>query len=125
MVQVPLLAQSSAIAGRAAGPVTPGTSTSPRRVVALGAAALLSIALVIAAPAASAATTQTATCVDGGGVRWNSKAEWGAVYTAASGTATVTMNYAGWTTTKSGTVTRILIENGTPVEFGEPLMVIE
>ena len=26
---------------------------------------------------------------------------------------------------KSGTVTRILIENGTPVEFGEPLMVIE
>ena len=27
--------------------------------------------------------------------------------------------------TKSGTVTRILIENGTPVEFGEPLMVIE
>ncbi|MDU7523279.1 MAG: acetyl-CoA carboxylase biotin carboxyl carrier protein [Roseomonas mucosa] len=27
--------------------------------------------------------------------------------------------------TKSGTVTRILIENGTPVEFGERLMVIE
>lgn len=27
--------------------------------------------------------------------------------------------------TKSGTVTRILIETGTPVEFGEPLMVIE
>ncbi|WP_043836104.1 acetyl-CoA carboxylase biotin carboxyl carrier protein [Muricoccus aerilatus] len=26
---------------------------------------------------------------------------------------------------KSGTVTRILIESGTPVEFGEPLLVIE
>ena len=60
--------------------------------------------MVVATPAASAATTQTATCVDGGGVRWNSKAEWGAVYTAASGAATITMNYAGWTTTKSGMV---------------------
>ena len=101
MVQVPSLAHSSEIAGRAAGQVTPGTGTRTRRVVALGAAAVLSIAaLVIAAPAASAATTQTATCVDGGGVGWNSKAEWGAVYTAASKvTATVTMNYAGWTTT--------------------------
>lgn len=26
---------------------------------------------------------------------------------------------------KAGTVTRILVENGTPVEFGEPLVVIE
>ena len=78
---------------------------SMRRVVALGAAAALSIAaLVIAAPAASAATAQTATCVDGGGVRWNSKAVWGAVYAGTGGAATVTMESAGWTTTKSGTV---------------------
>ena len=78
---------------------------SMRRVVALGAAAALSIAaLVIAAPAASAATTQTATCVDGGGVRWNSKAVWGAVYAGTGGVATVTMESAGWTTTKAGTV---------------------
>ena len=26
---------------------------------------------------------------------------------------------------RAGTVTRILIEDGTPVEFGEPLMIIE
>ncbi|MBX6375611.1 MAG: acetyl-CoA carboxylase biotin carboxyl carrier protein, partial [Acetobacteraceae bacterium] len=26
---------------------------------------------------------------------------------------------------KAGTVTRILVENGAPVEYGEPLMVIE
>jgi len=29
------------------------------------------------------------------------------------------------TATKSGTVSRILVEDGTPVEFGEPLVIIE
>ena len=29
------------------------------------------------------------------------------------------------TATKSGTVTRILVDDGTPVEFGEPLVIIE
>jgi len=26
---------------------------------------------------------------------------------------------------KAGTVTRILVESGTPVEFGEPLLIVE
>jgi acetyl-CoA carboxylase biotin carboxyl carrier protein len=26
---------------------------------------------------------------------------------------------------RAGTVTRILVESGTPVEFGEPLMIVE
>jgi acetyl-CoA carboxylase biotin carboxyl carrier protein len=27
--------------------------------------------------------------------------------------------------TRAGTVTRILVESGTPVEYGEPLMIVE
>jgi uncharacterized protein YkwD len=105
MDHLPMLVHSSEIAGAPAGQITAKTSRKPRRVVALGAAVVLSAAaLVVAAPAASAATTQTATCVDGGGVRWNASAVWGEVYNSTGGSAAITMDYAGWTTTKSGTI---------------------
>jgi uncharacterized protein YkwD len=77
----------------------------PLKILALGFAALLSTAVTLGAPSsASAAVTQTASCVDGGGVRWNAKAVWGTVYTAADGVRRATIDYAGWSTTKSGTV---------------------
>ena len=60
--------------------------------------------MVVATPDASAATNQTSTCVDEGGVRWNAKAVWGEVYANTGGSAVIAMDYAGWTTTKSGTV---------------------
>jgi hypothetical protein len=105
MVQVSSAAPSSEIAGRRGVRFTAPKTRNLSRIVALGAVAALSLAtLFIAASAASAATEQTATCVDGGGVRWNSKAVWGAAYPNAAGAATITMDYAGWTTTKSGTV---------------------
>ncbi|MET0695173.1 MAG: hypothetical protein ABWY56_14665, partial [Propionibacteriaceae bacterium] len=56
-----------------------------------------------AAPASATTTTQTASCVDGGGVRWNAKAVWGDTY-VASGVTKATIDYAGWTTTRAGTV---------------------
>jgi uncharacterized protein YkwD len=65
-----------------------------------GAAAVLATASV----PAHAAVTQTASCLDGGGVRWNAKVVWDKTYRAADGVTKVTVDYAGWTTTKTGTV---------------------
>jgi uncharacterized protein YkwD len=62
-------------------------------------------ALVAAASSpADAAVTQTASCRDGGGVRWNAKVIWGQTYRAADGVTKATVDYAGWTTTNAGTV---------------------
>ncbi len=92
-------------------PATPSNPQLPRyRRVTRHLPALLS--LVLAVPAAlllngstaSAATTQTASCADGGGVRWNARAIWGGTYVAADGVRRVGMDYAGWTTTKPGVV---------------------
>ena len=68
------------------------------------AATLLPVALVTAAPTASAATRQTATCHDGGGVQWKSRAIWGEEYRGSDGVTKVRMDYAGWTTDSRGEV---------------------
>jgi uncharacterized protein YkwD len=71
--------------------------------VGVGAAVVLGAGLS-AAPAQAATTTQTASCVDGGGVRWTSKVTWGDSYTAADGSQMVAIDAARWTTTKAGSV---------------------
>lgn len=68
--------------------------------VLCGAAATVGL---LAAPAA-ASVTQTGSCVDGGGTRWNVKAVWGDTYRAADGVTRVRLDYAGWTTPRTGTV---------------------
>jgi len=58
---------------------------------------LIGAAAVFGAAAADAATTQTGSCVDGGGIRWAAKAIWGGTYTSG-GVRKISINYAGWTT---------------------------
>jgi hypothetical protein len=71
----------------------------PKAFLALVVAALAALLATSLIPtAARAATTQTASCVDGGGVRWYAKAIWGGTYTAADGTQKISIDYAGWTT---------------------------
>jgi hypothetical protein len=71
----------------------------PKAYLALVIAVLATLLATSLIPtAARAATTQTASCVDGGGVRWYAKAIWGGTYTAADGTQKVSIDYAGWTT---------------------------
>jgi hypothetical protein len=53
---------------------------------------------------AAAAVVNTGSCVDGGGVSWRSRVTWGAVYAAADGSTHVQVDYAGWTTTRTGSV---------------------
>ena len=60
-------------------------------------AGLIGAAAVFGAATADAATTQTGSCVDGGGIRWTAKAIWGATYTSG-GVRKISINYAGWTT---------------------------
>ncbi|SDR74643.1 Uncharacterized conserved protein YkwD, contains CAP (CSP/antigen 5/PR1) domain [Friedmanniella luteola] len=77
---------------------SPGARRLTAALVGLGTA----VGLLALAPApASAATVQRASCVDGGGVRWDVQVTWGAPYT--SGTTTkVALDRAGWTTSTSG-----------------------
>ena len=73
-----------------------------RKALALGATSVMAVAFAIAGSApANAATTQTASCTDGGGVTWSGKAIWGGT-SAASGVTKVIIDYAGWTTDRSG-----------------------
>ncbi len=58
---------------------------------------LIGAAAIFGATTADAATTQTGTCVDGGGVSWTAKAIWGGTYTSG-GVRKISINYAGWTT---------------------------
>ena len=58
---------------------------------------LIGAATVFGAATADAATTQTGSCVDGGGIRWTAKAIWGGTYTSG-GVRKISINYAGWTT---------------------------
>ena len=58
---------------------------------------LIGAATIFGATTADAATTQTGTCVDGGGVSWTAKAIWGGTYTSG-GVRKISINYAGWTT---------------------------
>ena len=53
---------------------------------------------------AEAAVTGTGSCVDGGRVTWISKVTWGSPYKASDGVTRISVDYAGWTTTKTGTV---------------------
>ena len=63
---------------------------------------------IIAATPAGAATTQTASCVDGSGVRWSAKARWGSTY-SSGGVRKVKIGYAGWTTNRAGDRTHRLL----------------
>src|ERR1044071_2653192 len=81
-------------------------SRPSRKVVALvSSAALISGAAAgaLAVPAADAATssTQTRTCVDGGGSKWTVKSTWGKVYTDDSGKRRVQNNVTGFTTSST------------------------
>ena len=58
---------------------------------------LVGAAAVFGTATADAATTQTGSCVDGGGIRWTAKAIWGGTYTSG-GVRKISINYAGWTT---------------------------
>jgi hypothetical protein len=73
-----------------------------RRVIAFGVAGACAAAFAITATTpAGAATTQTASCVDGGGVRWSAKAIWGGTY-SSGGVRKVAIDYAGWTANRAG-----------------------
>jgi hypothetical protein len=48
--------------------------------------------------AASAATTVTASCVDGAGIVWRTRVVWGGTYIDAAGIRRVAVSVAGWTT---------------------------
>ena len=73
-----------------------------RRAIAFGVAgACVAAFAIITATPAGAATTQTASCVDGSGVRWSAKAIWGSTY-SSSGVSKVAIDYAGWTTNRAG-----------------------
>ena len=67
---------------------------------------LIGAAAVFGAATADAATTQTGSCVDGGGVRWTAKAIWGGTYTSG-GVRKISINYAGWTTNASCRANRL------------------
>ena len=54
--------------------------------------------------AALESTDQSGSCRDGSGVRWSAHAVWGDVYVAGDGVRRVSMNYAGWTTSRRGVV---------------------
>lgn len=83
----------------------PRSRTARRALVPALTALCASAAVLAAVPApASAAVTGTASCVDGGGTRWDVKATWGGTYKGADGATKVTMDYAGWTTTRAGSV---------------------
>jgi len=84
-------------------------SRSARRprplVAALAALVATAGAFVLADPApAQAATTRTASCVDGGGTRWNVTVVWGAVYSTSAGVTKVALDSAGWSTDVAGPV---------------------
>lgn len=70
---------------------------SLRKGLAVVTATGLGAAAVFGAATADAATTQTGSCVDGGGIRWTAKAIWGGTYTSG-GVRKISINYAGWTT---------------------------
>lgn len=71
---------------------------SPVRAVILAAALAVPAALLLPGPGpAEAASTQTASCVDGGGVRWDARAVWGGTYVDAGVTRT-SIKDVGWTT---------------------------
>jgi len=77
-------------------------TTARRLAAALVGLGTLAATVVLAAPA-EAATVGSASCVDGGGVRWTARVTWGASY--ASGAVTkVSLPRAAWTTTTSGAV---------------------
>ncbi len=73
-----------------------------RRAIAFVVAAACAAAFAItAATPAGAVTTQRASCVDGGGVRWSAKAIWGSTY-SSGGVTKVAIDYVGWTTNRAG-----------------------
>jgi uncharacterized protein YkwD len=79
-------------------------SRTARRLTAVlaGLGAALGLAALAPAPA-SATTVQHASCVDGGGVRWDVAVTWGAPY-SSGGTTKVALDRAAWTTPQAGVV---------------------
>jgi hypothetical protein len=77
-----------------------------RTLVGVTAACLVALGLsaVGSHDIAEAAVTRTGSCVDGGRVAWISKVTWGSPYKGSDGVTRISVNYAGWTTTKTGTV---------------------
>lgn len=73
-------------------------------VTAATAAGLAVAASTMAGSSVQDVVTQSATCIDGGGVRWNTRAVWGKDYRAADGALRASIDYAGWTTTRLGRV---------------------
>jgi uncharacterized protein YkwD len=73
------------------------TSSIRKGLAAVTAIGLIGAAAVFSAATADAATTQTGSCVDRGGIRWTAKAIWGGTYTSG-GVRKISINYAGWTT---------------------------
>ena len=72
----------------------------------LGALLFFTLLLSLPAPApAHAATSTTGSCVDGGGLVWNTKVIWSGTYRASDGTTKVAVDYAGWTTTLGSVAT--------------------
>lgn len=74
-------------------------TTLPKRVLATSIALALPASLLLSGSATGAsATTQTGSCVDGGGVRWNTKVVWGGISTGDDGIDRVSVYDAAWTT---------------------------
>lgn len=67
-------------------------------------AGLAVAAFAAAGPPEQGVVTQSATCLDGGGVPWKTRAVWGKSYRDADGVLRASIDRAGWTTTKPGLV---------------------
>lgn len=79
-------------------------TSAPLPVAARQLSALLALALVVlglgAAPAHATTTrATTGSCVDGGGVTWQTKVIWGSTYVTSDGVTKVSVDYAGWSST--------------------------
>jgi len=83
----------------------PSLSLRQHQRAGLVVAFVFALTLVGATPVQAADPATTATCVDGGGIRWSTKVVWGKPYVSADGVRRVRVDYAGWTTNSRAVAT--------------------
>ena len=82
----------------------PRSRTARRLAAALAGLGVVAAGALSTATPASAAVTRQASCVDGGGVRWDVEVTWGATYRTAAGVTRAALDEAAWTTPERGAV---------------------
>jgi hypothetical protein len=83
---------------------TPHRSRRGLKLVALATGVAACGSVLVGVPA-TAATTQTASCRDGGGHLWKGRSIWGSVYTSRSGARRVRNNHVAFTSAAPGATT--------------------